>query len=636
MISQDTIERILSVTNVEEVVGDFVTLRKRGANLLGLCPFHNEKSPSFTVSPAKGIYKCFGCGKAGNSVNFIMEVEGFSYPEALKYLAQKYNIEIEETQSRPEEVQHKTDRESLYILLGAAQKHFTENLQTEEGKSVAVPYLKERKLNQKTVDEFALGWSLSARDGFSGWALKNGFTKEYLVRSGMSVETQDGNLIDRFRERAMFPIHNLSGKVVGFGGRILRNNAKEAKYINSPETEIYNKSRILYGLFQAKKAIRQHDLCIVVEGYMDVLSMYQAGVEHVVASSGTSLTEDQLRQIKRFTDNVILLFDGDAAGQKAALRGINIALEQGLNPRVVSLPAEHDPDTFAKAFDAEEIANYIKENAQDFVQFRASFIKEEERNDPFFQSKIAKEMLESVLLLPDTLKRAFYIKEIEKILGLSEKVLYEETKRLQVDKFKQENKPHEVNISVPPPESSQKQIEITQHNAVLAQEKQVIKTLLLYGDKPYDETQNICRYMVQELEGIEWEIKDCERIYNMFVEAICVEDELFSLAKVLNVEAPEDQNFISHLILNPHEISENWLRVIGRSIVTPDQNYLPEIKSAVSNFKLRKVQRMLAQNEKDIKNAKTDDEVNELLTVHMHLIDMKKQLAAEIGAVIIS
>lgn len=635
MISQETIERILSVTNVEEVVGDFVTLKKRGANLLGLCPFHNEKSPSFTVSPAKGIYKCFGCGKAGNSVNFVMEVEGFSYPEALKYLANKYNIEIEETQSRPEEIQHKTDRESLYILLSAAQKHFTENLQTEEGKSVAVPYLKERKLNQKTIDEFQLGWSLSAWDGFSNWALKNGFTKEYLLRSGMAVERQDGSLIDRFHERAMFPIHNLSGKVVGFGGRILRNNAKEAKYINSPETEIYNKSRILYGLFQAKKAIRQHDLCIVVEGYMDVLSMYQAGVEHVVASSGTSLTEDQLRQIKRFTDNVILLFDGDAAGQKAALRGINIALEQGLNPRVVSLPAEHDPDTFAKAYDAEEISEYIKNNAKDFVQFRASFIKEEEKNDPFFQSKIAKEMLESVLLLPDTLKRAFYIKEIEKILGLSEKVLYEETKRLQVDKFKQENKPHEVNISTPPVET-QKQIEITTNNGVLAQEKQIIKTLLLYGDKPYDEEKNICRYMVQELEGIEWEIKDCERIYNMFVEAICVEDELFSLAKVLNMESTEDQNLISNLIINKYDISDNWKRSLGREVVTPEQNYLGEIKSAILNFKLRKIQRLLAQNEKDIKAAKTDDEVNELLAVHMHLIDMKKQLAAEIGAVIIS
>ncbi len=635
MISQDTIERILSVSNVEEVVGDFVTLKKRGANLLGLCPFHNEKSPSFTVSPAKGIYKCFGCGKAGNSVNFVMEVEGFSYPEALKYLAQKYNIEIEETQSRPEEIQHKTDRESLYILLSAAQKHFTENLQTEEGKSVAVPYLKERKLNQKTIDEFQLGWSLSSWDGFSSWALKNGFTKEYLLRSGMAVERQDGSLIDRFHERAMFPIHNLSGKVVGFGGRILRNNAKEAKYINSPETEIYNKSRILYGLFQAKKAIRQHDLCIVVEGYMDVLSMYQAGVEQVVASSGTSLTEDQLRQIKRFTDNVILLFDGDAAGQKAALRGINIALEQGLNPRVVSLPTEHDPDTFAKAFDAEEIANYIKENAKDFVQFRASFIKEEEKNDPHFQSRIAKEMLESVLLLPDTLKRAFYIKEIEKILGLSEKVLYEETKRLQVDKFKQENKPHEVNISAPPAEP-QKNIEITTNSGVLAQEKQIVKTLLLYGDKPYNEEINICRYMVQELEGIEWEIKDCERIYNMFVEAICVEDELFSLAKVLNVEAPEDQTFISNLILTPHQISENWKRSLGREIVTPEQNYLPEAQSAILNFKLRKVQRLLVQNEKDMKAAKTDEEINELLAVHMHLLEMKKQLAAEIGAVIIS
>jgi len=378
LITNDTIDRIMNTVRIEEVVGDFVTLKRRGVNLLGLCPFHNEKTPSFTVSPAKGIYKCFGCGKAGNSVNFIMDHEQLSYPEALKYLAAKYHIEVEETIQKKEEIEQKTERDSLFILMGAAQKFYSEKLyESEEGKTIALPYLKERELNPNIIESFQLGWSGMGREEFSKWAIENGYSKEYLLKTGMSFETDSGIVLDRFHERIMFPIHNIAGKVAGFGGRILKNNAKEAKYINSPETDIYNKSKILYGLFQARKAIRQKDECIIVEGYMDVLALHQAGIENVAASSGTSLTEDQLRLVKRFTDNVTFLFDGDAAGQKASLRAIDMALEQELNVKMLSLPVEHDPDSFVKTFDIETVENYFKDQSKNFVDFRAGLLSED-------------------------------------------------------------------------------------------------------------------------------------------------------------------------------------------------------------------------------------------------------------------
>jgi DNA primase len=567
MITQETIERIISAARVEEVVSDFVSLKKRGVNYIGRCPFHNEKTPSFTVSPVKGIYKCFGCGKAGNSVNFVMEHEQLSYPEALRWLAGKYHIEIEET-GRQEETVDKTERESLYILLEAASQYYIRQLnQTEEGKTIAQPYLKERQLSQKIIESFALGWAHTGWDNFSAWALKNGYQKDFLLRTGISFETQDGKVGDRFRERIMYPIHNLSGKVVGFGGRILKSNAKEAKYINSPETEIYNKSRILYGLFQAKKAIRQADLCIVVEGYMDVLALHQAGIENVVASSGTSLTEDQLRLARRFSENLIFLFDGDAAGQKASVRGLDLALQQGLNPRVVTLPVEHDPDSFAKEHDKEEIEAYLREHALDFVAFRTGLMTDDERRDPIKKAAVLKELLDMVLLLPDRLRQAFFVKEIERRMEMQEDFLYQELRRMEIAKHKQDNKGQNVNITPPPVPKQRTQTDLV---GTEPQERHVIKTLLLYGDKPYNEEQTVAQYVCQELVGIgfEWNDVMSAGVFELIIKVVEWEDDT---PLILAYYEPPDTEPQEVIILEDDDVfvSENdylWVQEIKSDV----------------------------------------------------------------------
>ena len=370
MIDHGTIERILDAAQIADVVQEFVQLKRRGVNMLGLCPFHNEKTPSFTVSPAKGIFKCFGCGKGGNSVNFIMEHEHLSYPEALKYLARKYHIEVEEKEITPEDIEKQNERESLLVVSTYASRYFTESLfNSDEGISVGLSYFKERGFRQATLKKFDIGYSPSGWDTFSNKALSDGYKKEFLIKSGLSIEKED-RIFDRFSGRVMFPIHSLSGQVLGFGGRILKSDPKAAKYVNSPETEIYHKSRILYGIYQARKAITQDDRCFMVEGYTDVLSLWEAGIENVVASSGTSLTQDQVRLVKRFTPNLTILYDGDEAGIKASVRGIDIVLEEGMNVKVVMLPPGEDPDSYSKKVSNEEFAAFIKENETDFIRFK--------------------------------------------------------------------------------------------------------------------------------------------------------------------------------------------------------------------------------------------------------------------------
>jgi DNA primase len=382
LIPKDTIQTIIETARIEEVVGEFVHLRKRGVNYVGLCPFHNEKTPSFTVSPAKGIYKCFGCGKAGNSVNFIMEHEHYTYPEALKFLAKKYNIEVEEEEQTPEQIQQLNERESLYAVTEFARKFFTEQLlNTDEGKSIGLSYFKERDFTDKTIDEFQLGYSPDRWDAFTKAAKENGYEKQFLVKTGLTID-KDGKHFDRFRARVIFPIHNLTGRVIGFGGRILKKDDKKAKYVNSPESEIYNKSKVLYGIYFAKNEIIKKDNCFLVEGYTDVISLFQAGIKNVVASSGTSLTTGQIRLIKRYTPNITILYDGDAAGLKASFRGIDMILEQGMNVKVVLFPEGEDPDSYARTHRSVEVEDYITSQAKDFIRFKTSVLLEETQNDP--------------------------------------------------------------------------------------------------------------------------------------------------------------------------------------------------------------------------------------------------------------
>jgi len=440
LIPKFTIDKIIDAARVEDVIGDFITLKKRGANLLGLCPFHGEKSPSFTVSPAKGIYKCFGCGKSGTAVNFIMDLESLSYPEALKYLANKYGIEVIEKEVSVEEKAQQNEKESLYIVMQYAQKYFTDLLLNDDlGRSIGFGYFKERGFTQDIIDKFQLGYSSEERRKFSETAVKNGYKPEYLVKTGMSILSNnhvEGNpitvsdIFDRYTGRVMFPIHNISGKVIGFGGRILTSDKKLAKYINSPQTDIYDKSKTLYGLFQAKKQIIHDDNCYLVEGYTDVISMHQSGIENVVASSGTSLTVDQIKLIHRFTKNITILYDGDVAGIKASFRGIDLILEEGMNVRVLLFPDGDDPDSYSKKVTNEEFKEFIKNNSKDFISFKTSLLYKEVQNDPIKRAELIKDIVESIAVIPDAINRSVYVKECSRIMDISEQILQIEINKL--------------------------------------------------------------------------------------------------------------------------------------------------------------------------------------------------------------
>jgi len=439
MIDQPTIDRILEAAQIEQVVSDYVTLRKRGVNLIGLCPFHNEKTPSFTVSPAKGICKCFGCGKGGNSVNFIMELEQLNYYEALKHLAKKYNIEVVEKEMSAEQMAYRNDRESMLVVNAFAQKHFSTILHEHiDGKSIGMSYFRERGFHEDIIQKFQLGYSLDQRDAFTQEALKQGYSKEYLIKTGLTMEGETGSTADRFRGRVMFPVHSLSGKVVAFGGRILKKDDKMAKYVNSPESEVYHKSNELYGIYFAKQAIVKHDRCFMVEGYTDVISMHQSGIENVVSSSGTSLTHGQIRLIHRFTPNITVIYDGDAAGIKASIRGIDMLLEEGMNIKVVLLPDGEDPDSFAKKQNASDFIAYIEKNSVDFIRFKTNLLLKEAGNDPIKRAALISDIVRSISVIPDNIIRSVYIKDCSSLMNIDEKALYNEINKIKHTKVEKE------------------------------------------------------------------------------------------------------------------------------------------------------------------------------------------------------
>ncbi|MEG1617349.1 MAG: DNA primase [Bacteroidales bacterium] len=441
MIDQATIDRIMDTAQIVDVVSDFVSLKRRGANYIGLCPFHNEKTPSFSVSPAKNICKCFSCGKGGNPVNFIMEHEQMSYIEALKFVAKKYHIEVEERELSDAEKQVQSTREGMLIVNAYAQQQFTKNLfETDEGQNIGLSYFHERGFRNDIIQKFQLGYSFEQRDHFSQLALKNGYNKEFLYKTGLSMEGQNGFIQDRFRGRVMFPVHSLSGKILAFGGRILKKNDKLAKYVNSPESEIYHKSNELYGIYFAKGAINKHDRCFLVEGYTDVLAMHQAGIENVVASSGTALTPGQIRMIHRFTPNITVLYDGDAAGIKASLRGIDLILKEGMNVKVVLLPDGDDPDSFSRKQSATSFMNYIQANETDFIRFKTSLLLEQAQSDPIKRAEMISDIVRSIAIIPDQIIRSVYIRETSNMLEIGEEVLIAE-----INKEKQKEKENELN-----------------------------------------------------------------------------------------------------------------------------------------------------------------------------------------------
>ena len=493
MIDRKTIEQIMDTAKVEEVVGDFVSLRKRGVNMIGLCPFHNEKTPSFTVSPSKNLWKCFGCGKGGKPVHFIMEHEQLSYPDALRWLAKKYHIEIKERELTDDEKREESVRESMFVINQYAQQHFVETLhETEEGKAIGMNYFKHRGLRDETINKFGLGYSLERRDSFAQKAVKAGYNPELIAKTGVCYSTDDGRLVDRFWGRVIFPVHTISGKVVAFGGRILQNNAKAAKYVNSPESEIYHKSDHLYGLYFSKQAIMQKDRCILVEGYLDVISMHQAGIQNVVASSGTSLTTGQIKLIHRFTDNVTLLYDGDKAGIKASIRGIDMLLEEGMNINVVLLPEGEDPDSYAQSHSTEEVEQYIERNKVDFIRFKTNLLLDEVGEDPIKRAGLVGDVVKSIAVVPNDILRSEYIKKCSEMLNVGEPLLVKETAKIRMQRADEQQKRHDnaeaqqteqENSSEANDEFKQSIIDNYTGNILYHKERSIIQFLLKNGDK---------------------------------------------------------------------------------------------------------------------------------------------------------
>ena len=495
MIDRETVDRIYAAANIVDIVGDYVTLRRKGVNYVACCPFHNEKTPSFVVSPSKGVYKCFGCGKGGNAVTFLMEHESLTYPEALKMVAKRYGIEVHEKELSEEEVRRNDDRESMFALNGWAAEYFANYLRREsEGISIGMSYFRQKRgLTDATIAKFGLGFCPAKGDRMTKDALAAGYKQEFLLSTGLSlVSDRNGSLYDRFRERVIFPVHNISGRIVAFGGRTLRTDKQVAKYQNSPESEIYSKKRELYGLYFAKKAIQQQDYAILVEGYLDVISMHQAGIENVVASSGTSLTTEQIRLLGRFTKNITVIYDGDPAGIHASLRGIDMILKEGMNVRVVLLPEPEDPDSFAQSHSASEVRDYIADNEQDFLEFKARLLLKDAQGDPIRKAALIGDMVQSIAQIPDPIQRSVYIKECARIMDIDERILIGEVarKRLTTSGDRETDEFLRRQSALQRQEEPQPEVDykprVEAGSSVEALEREIVKYLLKYGHCSFD------------------------------------------------------------------------------------------------------------------------------------------------------
>ena len=553
---------ILDTVRIEEVVGDFVSLKRRGANLIGVCPFHKEKTPSFIVSPAKGIFKCFGCGKAGDSVRFIMEHEHYSYPEALRFLAQKYGIIIEEKEQTPEEMVAQNERERMFNVNSFAQQYFSSTMKNdEEGLAVGMSYFRERGFRDAIIDKFQLGYCLNQRDAFVQYALKNGYSKELLLKIGLASGNEE-RTYDKYQGRVIFPIHNLTGKVIGFGARILSGDKTKAKYLNSPESEIYNKSQTLYGIYFAKNEISRLDNCILVEGYADVLSMHQAGIENTVASSGTSLTTEQIRLISRYTKNITVLYDGDNAGIHAALRGTDMILEEGMNVRIVVLPPDEDPDSFVQHNPIEVVREYIANNAKDFISFKTQLLLKDAQNDPIRRAEVLKDIVGSIAVIPDAIYRASYIKECSRLMEMPEQSLMNELNKILRSKIKKNNPSQEIpDIVVDNVKIEQQTSPVDVVPIGFYQEQELVKLLLMYGDKEididgFDENNNPAVFKISVASFIIDDLKNDDLLFKNEVHRLVF--DIFDRA-LDEGQLPNEQYFTSNENLQIAEMAASRL-----------------------------------------------------------------------------
>ncbi|MGI8583592.1 MAG: DNA primase [Chitinophagaceae bacterium] len=643
MIAPSTIQQILSRIDIIDIINSFIKLKKRGSNYLGLCPFHNEKTPSFTVSPSKEIYKCFGCGRSGNSISFLMEHEKYSYVEALRWLAAKYNVEVEETETSPEIKQQQLLADSLYAINNFAQKYFTDVLfNTDEGQDIGISYLKQRGFREEIIKKFQLGFNLSQRDNFAKAALAAQYNLEYLQKSGL-VAIRDERPADNYRGRIIFPVHNQSGKIVGFGARLIKNNDKAPKYINTPENEIYVKSKILYGSYFARIAIDKTDECLLVEGYTDVIALHQAGIENVVASGGTSLTTDQLRLIKKYTNNLTIIYDGDTAGVKAALRGLDMALEEGLNVKLVLIPDKEDPDSFINKKGVSAFTDFIAANKKDFILFQLDIALKDAGDDTHKRSIVVNQIAETISKInkaEDFTKQEDYIRKSAQLLKIGESGLHNLVNKFIREKInKQEKKSFSLDIGYQEsgtstiPTSDEELINLLNEDEL--SEKAIVRSLLEFGLKEWEPGTTVADYILNNI----------------------TEDELIDNGKLMEVIQtfkvwydegiePTEKNFLYHedqqmsaLVVSimefPYEVSLGWKELYEMLVPTRDDTYKEEVFSTVNYLKVRKIKKLISINQRDLEEPHSVEEQLSLLQTHKHLKDLEVEMTRQMGTVIL-
>ena len=677
MISRTTIDQIFEAARVEEVIGDFVQLKKSGSSFKGLSPFSDERTPSFMVSPVKGIWKDFSTGKGGNSVSFLMEHEHYSYPEALKYLAKKYNIEIDEIEQTDEQKQHADERESMFLVSEYASGYFHKNLlENEQGKAIGLSYFKERGFTDETIKKFQLGYSLNEWEAFTNEALNKGYNLKYLESTGLSIVKQDllaasgTKQFDRFKGRVMFPIHSMGGRVLGFGGRILTNDKKAAKYLNSPDSDIYHKSNVLYGIHYAKQTIAKEDNCFLVEGYTDVISMAQKGILNVVSSSGTALTENQIRLINRLTQNITILFDGDAAGMRASIRGIDLVLEQGMNVKVLTFPDGDDPDSFAKKVSTEELKDYLANNSQDFINFKVSLLMKDAKNDPVKKAGLIRDIVISISKIPDRIQQEVYVQECSRIMDISENVLFNELAQLNNKQQRDASKasrntpkavgnnqpdPNEPPLDVLYPEMVQLQNtpELQKVNELAKYEHEIIRILLLHGNKETEfedfvvgetvdgnEVQSlkkeefsnvISKEIYLNLQDDEVEFTDdiFKQIYNEIIIQLH-QDESISVNALVNNPNTQISTFVTSILMDDEKhVLSNWAR--KEIIIKPkDKDLSKMVLDAIYNLRRVLIEQKIHSLITDTENP----DRQQMLETIMNYTELKKLLCVRLNRIV--
>ncbi|MGB1169064.1 MAG: DNA primase [Flavobacteriaceae bacterium] len=643
MISRSTIDRVFETARVEEVIGEFVQLKKAGSNFKGLSPFSDEKSPSFMVSPVKQIWKDFSTGKGGNAVSFLMEHEHYSYPEAIKFLAKKYNIEVEETVQTDQEKEQMNERESMFLVSNFAKEYFHDILMNStQGKAIGLSYFKERGFNEDSIKKFDLGYCLDSWDSFTNEALKKGYDIKYLASTGVTI-VRENKQFDRFKGRVMFPIHSMSGRVLGFGGRTLSSDKKTAKYVNSPESEIYHKSKILYGIYQAKKEIAKQDNCYLVEGYTDVISFYQSGIENVVASSGTALTSDQIRLVNRLTKNITVLFDGDAAGIRASIRGIDLILEQGMNVKVVAFPDGEDPDSFAKKHSEASLRAYLENSSQDFINFKVSLLMKDANNDPVKKAGLIRDIMTSISKIPDSIQREVYVQECSRIMEISERVLFSELAQL-ISKNTQESKKTQQKEKQSFEVVKKQTEQIKEVNSLFILEREIIRILLLFGNQETDfidfievededgvihlEKEKYTNQVSKELylnlqdDEIEFSNEVFQSIYYEMIHQLNQEDKI-DLETFINHSNPHISSIVTSILMDDEKYTlSDWKR--KNIFVTESVEVLSKlVTDAILNLRRilidKKIQQLIQPNE-------ALDDKNIDLEMIQNYIELKKRL----------